>query len=205
MYAGVGQIPYRFRQKSLSSKIWRLRTSNNMVINDRAQRDFAAIYSSESDAVFRFCLLRTSDRELALDFTQDTFMRFWNTLNTDKVINNHRTFLFTIARNLIIDWYRKKKSTSLDAILEGVGVDKSSLTAVARENVEIEAEAEYLIRKIALLEEPYQNAVYLRCVEELKPREIADIIGESANVVSVRISRGLGQLRTLLHLENERV
>lgn len=173
--------------------------------NQEVRKQFAEIYDRESDAVFRFCLLRTSDREVALDFTQDTFMRFWNTLLSDKKINNCRTFLFTIARNIVIDWYRKKKSISLDSILEGAGAtDKSSFTAVAREDVEIEAEAEYLIRKIGELDEPYQHAVYLRCVEELKPREIAEILGESANVVSVRISRGLGQLRSLLQVENER-
>jgi RNA polymerase sigma-70 factor (ECF subfamily) len=130
-------------------------------------------------------------------------MRFWNSLLQDKKINNHRTFIFTIARNIIIDWYRKKKSVSLDAILEGVGAaDKSSFAAVAREDVETEAEAEYMIRQISTLEEPYQHAVYLRCVEELKPREIAEILGESANVISVRISRGLSQLRSRLKVEN---
>lgn len=168
------------------------------------KEQFAEVYSREADAVFRFCLLRTSDRDIALDFTQDTFMRFWGVLISDKHIQNARTFLFTIARNIIIDWYRKKKSLSLEAIVEGVGEDKSSFTAIAREDVEIEAEAAYLIRKIAELEEPYQHAVYLRCVEELKPREIAEILGESANVISVRISRGLQKLRTLLHVENER-
>lgn len=173
--------------------------------NTTVQKQFAEVYEKEADAVFRFCLLRTSDREMALDFTQDTFMRFWNALQTDKRINNCRTFLFTIARNIVIDWYRKKKSISLDSILESAGAaDKSSFTAVAREDVEVEAEAEFLIRKMGELEEPYQHAVYLRCVEELKPREIAEILGESANVISVRISRGLGQLRTLLQVENER-
>jgi RNA polymerase sigma-70 factor (ECF subfamily) len=166
-------------------------------------KDFAEIYNRESDSVFRFCLMRTSDRDMALDFTQDTFMRFWNTLQTGKKINNSRTFLFTIARNIIIDWYRKKKSLSLETLMEGVGSDKSVFTAVAREDVEVEAEAEYLIRKIALLEDPYQQAVYLRCVEELKPREIAEILGESANVISVRISRGLEQLRNMLHVNGK--
>lgn len=170
--------------------------------NKKVCDEFAEIYERESDSVFRFCLLRTSDREMALDFTQDTFMRFWGSLQSDKKINNYRTFLFTIARNIIIDWYRKKKSVSLDSILESAGAaDKSSFMATAREDVEIEVEAEYMIRKIAELEEPYQNAVYLRCVEELKPREIAEILGESANVISVRISRGLGQLRAMLQME----
>ena len=56
-------------------------------------REFAEIYNREADAVFRFCLIRTSDRDMALDFTQDTFMRFWSSLLTGKKINNSRTFL----------------------------------------------------------------------------------------------------------------
>jgi RNA polymerase sigma factor (sigma-70 family) len=165
---------------------------------------FDGIYKKEADAVYRFCLLRTSDREIALDFTQDTFMRFWNVLcdMERKPVKNHRTFLFTIARNLIIDWYRKKKSLSLEALMEGTGGEgatgfEPSITG----SVETKIEAEYLIRKIENLSEPYRNAVYLRCVEELKPREIAEILDESVNVISVRISRGLRQLRTQLHYE----
>jgi RNA polymerase sigma-70 factor (ECF subfamily) len=165
------------------------------------EKTFGEIYSKESDAIFRFCLLRTSDREVALDFTQDTFMRFWNSLMLEKDIKNHRTFLFTIARNIIIDWYRKKKSFSLEKMMEnsedgrGVPFQVASL-----DNVETTVEASFLVRKIKELPEPYSNAVYLRCVEELKPREISEILGESANVISVRISRGLEQLRQLLHV-----
>ena len=170
---------------------------------DSTKKKFEEVYNKEADAVFRFCLLRTSDRDMALDFTQDTFMRFWSAFSMgEKEIKNHRTFIFTIARNIIIDWYRKKKSISLEGLLEATGPDKSSFTAVARENVEMEAEAEFMIRKISLLDEPYQHALYLRCVEELKPREIAEILGESANVISVRISRGLEQLRQMLHIDN---
>ena len=138
---------------------------------------------------------------MALDFTQDTFMRFWNSLVMEKDIKNYRTFLFTIARNAIIDWYRKKKSYSLEALMENASEGRSSFSLVARENVETEVEANFLIEKIKELPEPYSNAVYLRCVEELKPREISEILGESANVISVRISRGLEQLRNILHID----
>jgi RNA polymerase sigma-70 factor, ECF subfamily len=163
---------------------------------------FGNVYEKESDAIFRFCLLRTSDREVALDFTQDTFMRFWNSLLSEKDIKNHRTFLFTIARNIIIDWYRKKKPYSLETLMENAAEGRSSFALLAPDDVEMNAEAGFLIDKIRELPEPYSNAVYLRCVEELKPREISEILGESANVISVRISRGLEQLRSLLHIEN---
>src|SRR3990167_8257082 len=165
---------------------------------------FVDTYSQEADAIFRFCLLRTSDREMALDFTQDTFMRFWNSLVLEKDIKNHRTFLFTIARNLIIDWYRKKKPFSLETMMENAAEGRSSFALAALDNVETNAEAGFLIRKIGELPEPYSNAVYLRCVEELKPREISRVLGESANVISVRISRGLEQLRRLLHIDGIR-
>lgn len=164
------------------------------------EKVFGEIYSRESDAIFRFCLLRTSDREVALDFTQDTFMRFWNSLMLGKEINNHRTFLFTIARNIVIDFYRKKKAYSLETLMENAAEGRASFQLVAPDNVETEVEAGFLIDKIRELPEPYSNAVYLRCVEELKPREISEILGESANVISVRISRGLEQLRQLLHI-----
>ncbi len=159
---------------------------------------FKEVYDAESDAVFRFCLTRTSDRELALDFTQDTFMRFWDSLCQKKDIKNCRAFLFAVARNLVIDWYRKKKSLSLEAILGEDNPGKELILSVDSV-AEIESEAKQLIEKINSLDEPYRDAVYLRCVEELKPREIAKIIGESANVVSVRINRGLKELRSMIN------
>lgn len=179
--------------------------NSNIVRVERIESVFGEIYNKEADAIFRFCLLRTSDREVALDFTQDTFMRFWNSLALEKDIKNHRTFLFTIARNIIIDWYRKKKAFSLENLMESGDEDgRQGFQPVASDDVETEIEAEFLIRKIRELPEPYSNAVYLRCVEELKPREISEILGESANVISVRISRGLEQLRHLLHLDGNR-
>ena len=177
------------------------------IINTRAggvEKFFVDIYNSESDAVFRFCILRTSDREVAIDLTQDTFMRFWKYLSVEKEVKNYRALLFTIARNIIIDWYRKKKAFSLEALVDNTEDNRPSLTLVAPDNVETIAEAEFMIRKIGELPELYATSVYLRCVEELKPREIAQILGEPPNVISVRISRGLEQLRGLLHIANVR-
>ncbi len=49
---------------------------------------FEKIYEKESDAVFRFCLFRVSDREQALDITQETFLRLWQSLSDGKEILN---------------------------------------------------------------------------------------------------------------------
>ena len=160
---------------------------------------FEEIFSKESDSIFRFCLIRVSNREQALDITQETFLRLWQSLLQDKEILNNRAFLFTVARRLIIDWYRKKKSISLEGIMNNDNQDgfdpSDEMTTVG--NLEIKAEGRFLLNKINKLPPSYQQPVYLRFVEDLSPPEIAEILGISTNAASVRINRGLDELRKI--------
>lgn len=168
-------------------------------MKNTANSQFMSVYTAESDALFRYCFLRTSEREVTLDLVQEAFMRLWNTLSRDPaVIKNQRAFLYTVARNLIIDWYRKKKSSSLEAIAEEGEIDAAiPLADNVRGDIEMGAEGRFLLDKIRELEEPYREVVYLRFVEGLSPGEIAEIVKESANAVSVRIHRGLEKLKQL--------
>lgn len=165
--------------------------------------EFEEIYEKESDAIFRFCLIRVSDREQALDITQDTFLRLWQTLAENTKIDNERAFLFTIARRRIIDWYRKKKSIPLDNILyedEEAPYDPPDETTL--ENMSLGPEGRYLLCKLDELAPTHRNPVYLRFVEGLSPGEIGDILGISANAASVRINRGLEELRKRTGYDN---
>lgn len=167
---------------------------------DIPKKQITTLYANESDAIFRFCFFRTSDKEVALDLTQDTFVRFWDVLSRgEQKIENERAFLFTIARNLITDWYRKKKTLSLDALAEKADSDVElfMLDTAPREDIELQHEARYLLERLQELEPLYQQVVYLRYVEDLKPKEIAEILGESVNSISVRIHRGIKQLRKI--------
>ena len=65
--------------------------------------EFKEIYLQELNPIYRFCLMRTSDPEVAHDFAQDVFYRFWKAMNEGQIIKNPRSFLYTIARNIIID------------------------------------------------------------------------------------------------------
>ncbi|MEI6842946.1 MAG: sigma-70 family RNA polymerase sigma factor [bacterium] len=166
---------------------------------DVVKNRFSELYDAQSDAIFRYCLLRTSDREVALDITQDVFVRFWDVLIKEKDVKNDRAFLFTIARNLVIDWYRKKKSFSLDSMMEVDNDDLfSSVYNNTKEDIDLSTEARYVIDKIKDLEPIYHQVIYYRFVENLKPKDIAEILGESPNVISVRINRGMEQLRNIM-------
>lgn len=158
---------------------------------------FEKIYSLQADAIFRFCLIRVSDREQSLDITQETFVRLWQSLQQGKEILNDKAFLFTVARRLIIDWYRKKKSLSLDKMMtenEERRYDVPDDESIG-DNLIQGAEGRYLLEKIDELEPSYREPVYLRYVEDLSPPEIGEILGISANAASVRINRGLIEMR----------
>jgi RNA polymerase sigma-70 factor, ECF subfamily len=156
---------------------------------------FLAAYDEHADAIFRFCYVQTGRRELALDLTQDTFARVWQYLARGSTVREMRPFLYTTARHAIIDHSRRAAPQSFD-VLHEEGFD------VADDRTPdplLSATASHVVRLAGKLEQPYREAVLLRYVEEMMPREIAKLTGESENVISVRITRGLQQLRELLH------
>ncbi len=166
------------------------------------QKQFIEVYERESDTLFRFCLLRVSDREKALDITQESFAKLWNSFLLEKEVENPKALVFTIARNLIIDWYRKKKSLSLESLSSGederefdIGDDKATLA------IEHFAEVRHVLELLNQLPVEYREVVYLRFVEGLNPRDIALVLEITPNVVSVRITRGLAALRELLGIK----
>ena len=165
---------------------------------------FISIYNKLADSVFRYCIFRVSDRDIAIDITQETFTKYWDVLAEKQKITSDRALIFTIARNLIIDHYRKKKSVSLEALTEtndneeGESVEEFILLENNKKyEIELETEARFLINKIIELPKSYQQVVYLRYVEDLRPEEIAKVLGISVNATSVKIHRGIEELKKI--------
>ena len=151
-------------------------------------------YNEHADAIFRYCFFKISDRERALDLVQDTFTRVWQYLANGNTIDSMKTFLYRTARNLIIDEYRKKKTFSLDTLMEQ-GFDP-------QENIEEALYTSFDINKVLSciqdLPERYSSIIIMRYVNDLSVKEIAEITHETENVISVRIHRGLNKLRTMV-------
>lgn len=155
--------------------------------------DFIDFYNVLSDAIFRHVYFRVFDRERAKELTQETFMRTWQYIAAGKEIKNHKAFLYKVANNLIIDESRKKKSLSLDELKES-GFDPGF---EEREHIQNSLDAESAKIVIKTLAEKYRDVVMMRYVDGFSPKEIARMIGETENVVSVRIHRGLKQLNKI--------
>lgn len=159
-----------------------------------AKETFLATFDEYNNAIFRFCLVKTSQRELAEDLTQETFMRYWQALREGKHMTNTRAFLYTIANNLVIDWYRKKRASSLDAMRD------EGFEPVATNELDAESQSahEAVIDTLKSLPSADREIILLHYVEGLDPKDIAEILEVSANVISVRIHRAIKKLQTKL-------
>lgn len=160
--------------------------------DDKCLEKFSAAYDEYKDAIFRHCYFHTFDRERAKDLLQETFVKTWEYLAAGNDVDNVRAFLYKVATNLVINAARKKKEQSLDALQEQ-GFDPAGSDDVAGRDYIAETR---VIEHLGKIEEPYRSAVTMRYIEGLSPTEIAEITGENANAVSVRINRGLKQLRS---------
>lgn len=157
------------------------------------EKEFMETFSLYSDAIFRFCIVKVSNVELAEDMTQEVFMRYWQYLKDGKEMTNARALLYTIANNMAKDWYKKKKAISLDVTMEQGNIprDKSS-------SPEIMAEYLRVLDTLDDLEENDKEVLFLRYVEGLEPKDIGELLKETANVISVRLNRATKRLQQKL-------
>jgi RNA polymerase sigma-70 factor (ECF subfamily) len=163
---------------------------------DTLQSHFIEAYDQYADELYRFCYFKVSDAERAQDFVQDVFTRYWQTIRNGTDVSHPRALLFTIARNRITDWYRKKKERSLETMQdEGREIPDTESAAVTQK-----AEYDEIRRAIEELDEPSREAVLLRYTEGWTPAEIAALNDESANAVSVRLNRAIKKLQDRLHI-----
>ena len=167
------------------------------------QAEFERAFNDYSDELFRHASMRMKDRERALELTQECFLKVWEYAKKGEEIRDLRPFLYRTLRHLIIDEYRRKKAVSLEAMAEHAEEDSVEGLLPADESHTMEAaidrfEGREALEALQQLPDTYREALALRYVEGLSPKEIGAIVGESENAVSVRIHRGLKKLRAIL-------
>ena len=158
--------------------------------------DFLKSYDDYSDKIYRYCYYRVYDSDAARDLVQEVFMRTWRYLSQGNTIENMQAFLYRTAMNCIINESKKaKKNISLD-VLQEEGFDPGDDSS---EQMVAAFDAHKIIDALEdLLDDSYRQVIILRYINDLEPREIAEITGETPNVVSVRLHRALKKLQGIL-------
>jgi len=165
------------------------------------EESFLKAFDEYADALFRHASIRISDHERAIELVHDTFTKAWGYVRNGNTVEVYRPFLYKVLGNLIIDEYRRRKTESLDSLLENEGMDSGKFKDLQEGSLEeslVALDAQRVVEAIQALPILYRETLTLRFVDGLGPKEIADLIEETENVVSVRINRGVKLLRDIV-------
>ena len=136
---------------------------------------------------------KVPNRAISEDLVQDTFMKTWNYLVKGGKIDVMKAFLYHILNNLIVDEYRKRKTVSLDLLLEK-GYEPSVADSKRLFNVLDGKAALLLIQRLPIT---YQKVMRMRYIQDLSLKEMGLITGQSKNTIAVQLHCGLEKLRGL--------
>jgi len=130
-------------------------------------------------------------KEIAEDLTQEVFLRVWekrNDFNSKK--GNIRTWVYRIARNLVIDEYRKKKDIPNFNNFEGQsrGIEEEMI---------INDMQSFILNKMKDLNEAEQELISLYYIEGLELKEVSEIINKSYDATKMAINRALHKLKNI--------
>jgi RNA polymerase sigma-70 factor (ECF subfamily) len=162
------------------------------------ESEFIKIYNENIDKVFRFIFLRVDSPEVAQDLTHQAFLKLWQTNNPD--IKNKQAFLFQIARNQLIDYYRKRNSKplSLDALEEnGIEIPVNSF----QNKIELTFEMEIIKKALNAIKSEYSEVIIWHYIDNLSTKEIADILNKKENNVRVLLHRAIEALKTQINTD----
>ena len=157
------------------------------LILKKAQRGdreaFAEVYDFYVVKIFRFIYLKTSSKETAEDLTSEVFLKCWKHIGVRKekgekeIVKGNRlgSFLYKIARNLVIDFYKKKQvpTVEIDKVLENKIEDKKQDVLA---EVTTKQEIEELTKALSKVKDGYREIIILRHVEDLSIKEIVILV-----------------------------
>jgi RNA polymerase sigma-70 factor, ECF subfamily len=156
--------------------------------------------------LFRYLLYLTGSREAAEDLFQETWVRVIDRGHQYNSKFKFETWLFTIARNLVIDLHRRKTRERSDVFV-GQGEEQPMPEPAAPESLspaELAAaheESDRVATALACLSAAHREVLLLRFQEELSLEEIAAVVAAPLSTVKSRLYRGLSELRGMLEGE----
>lgn len=169
---------------------------------DGNEQSLSILINRHQSKIYAFIYSKLSDRDLADDVFQDTFIKVIKTLKS-KLYNEEGKFLswvMRIAHNLIIDHYRKNKRMPLLRETEEFSIfslisDKSLNVEQALISYQVESDVQKIIEA---LPDDQKEVVMLRIYQDLSFKEISDLTGVSINTALGRMRYALQNLRKVI-------
>jgi RNA polymerase sigma-70 factor, ECF subfamily len=175
-------------------------TTDEMTLIRDAQSDaqaFGLLYDRYVQRVYRYCHYRTNNRADAEDLTAQIFLAVLEALPRYRQDGHFAAWLFSIARNKVMDHHRRRPPLPLDE------TTLPPLFTDLAQDVEKAQRWEGLQRLIQSLVEEERELIHLRYVAELSFAEIAGILHKKEDAVKKMLYRLIARLKNELEVDHE--
>ena len=177
-------------------------SNNNLKIDPKAlmrlakggdSEAFNCLYELYFVPVFRYISLRVKNKEEAEDLTQNVFLKVYRSIPDFQEQNKPPlAYFFTIARNTLIDSWRKKKDSTVN--LEAIS-ETPDPGANPQESTEKRVAAQAIRQIIQNLTEDQREVIILKFINEMPNNEIARLLEKSEDAIRQLQCRALKALR----------
>ncbi|MGS2741532.1 RNA polymerase sigma factor [Sinomicrobium sp. M5D2P17] len=161
-------------------------------IKEDDEKAFYIFFTEYYSKLFAYTMSHVVDKDIAEDITQQAFVNFW--INRKKINENDspKSYLYTTAYNLYVDYYRKEKMQySVFDQLKAKAIEENE-----RENKELtERRLQRLKETIDILPYRCKRILEMNKIEGLKYREISEILGISVKTVESQMRIAFQKIR----------
>jgi RNA polymerase sigma-70 factor, ECF subfamily len=163
------------------------------------QAAFGEIYNLYFKKIYQFIYYRVGHKEVAEDLAEEVFLKAFTKIASISENSAFVGWLYQIARNQVIDYYRQKKLTvNLDEIENTLEYESNVIDVVNLEN-----QQKILLKLIKELAPEQQIVLKLKFFEDLDNPEIAEMLNKSEGSIRVIQHRGISKLQELIKKSQE--
>lgn len=155
---------------------------------------FASIYNLYFEKIYRFIYYRVGHKQVAEDLAEDVFLKAFAKLSSIVDNNSFEGWLYQIARNKVIDYYRDKKQTIALEDVENTLEYETNIIDI----LELQEQQKIFLKLLKELGADQQLILKLKFLENLDNDQIAEITGKTEVSIRVIQHRAIGKLQELI-------
>jgi RNA polymerase sigma-70 factor (ECF subfamily) len=157
--------------------------------------DLVEAYKNHSKKIYTYIYLRVNKKQdIAEDILQETFLKAFKYKDKfDSSLSNEKTWITTIAKNLVTDYYKSRYKYIEESI------DKAEDLPVSEET-DIETNIVYteIVKALDLLSDKDKELIIMRYINEFDLEEISKMLDITYDNAKVSVNRALNKLRNLV-------
>lgn len=164
------------------------------LVRDGRIKELAFLFRRHHVKLYNYFVMLTGDHAASEDLTQEVFLRILRFRHTFKGRGAFTSWMFQIARNVGVDFYRRQKKTDpLDERFD----DLESHEPTPFEELSKNQHIQILRDAVQKLSQKHREVLFLARFEEMPLKEIATILNCPVNTVKVRIHRAMKELSAI--------